>query len=154
MRIGHGYDIHRLGRGGKLLLGTVVVAEGIHPIAHSDGDVVAHAIVDALLGALGRGDIGEHFPTSDPKWKDAPSRIFLEQAVLLVHQARFKISNADVTILAEKPKLAPFKPQMSAALSQLLQAPVNIKAGTNESCDAVGAGKAIACHAVVLLSET
>jgi len=152
LRIGHGYDIHRLQTGGKLILGTITVAEGISPIAHSDGDVVIHALVDAMLGAIGKGDIGELFPNSDPRWKSAPSRIFLEAALAEVRSAGYRVLNADLTILAERPKLKPFKPQMVAALSELLNAPAGVKAGTNEGCDAVGRGEAIAAHAVVLLA--
>ena len=151
-RIGHGYDLHRLQPGGKLMLGGVQVATDVSPVAHSDGDVVIHAIVDALLGALGLGDIGEHFPNTDPQWKDAPSRVFLERAYEQVKSAGYRLVNADVTILAERPKLKPFKSQISNSLRDLLDGPVNIKAGTNEGCDAIGRGEAIAAHAVVLLA--
>jgi 2-C-methyl-D-erythritol 2,4-cyclodiphosphate synthase len=153
-RIGHGYDLHRLQGGGRLLLAGVEVSTEISPIAHSDGDVVLHALVDAILGALALGDIGEHFPDTDPKWKNAPSRLFLEHAFQLARAQDFTIANADVTILAEQPKLKPFKPQMLQNLQQLLAgAQVNIKAGTNEKCDAIGRGEAIAAHAVVLLGK-
>jgi 2-C-methyl-D-erythritol 2,4-cyclodiphosphate synthase len=151
MRIGHGYDIHRLQSGGRLVLGNIEVATGISPIAHSDGDVVVHALVDALLGAIGQGDIGEHFPTSDSRWKDADSAGFLAAAVEKVRAAGFAVANADITILAERPRLAPFKAAMRTRLEQLLGAPVNIKAGTNEGCDAVGRGEAIAAYTVVLV---
>jgi 2-C-methyl-D-erythritol 2,4-cyclodiphosphate synthase len=152
VRIGHGYDLHRLQPGGQLLLGGIVVSTDLSPIAHSDGDVVLHALVDALLGAMAWGDIGDHFPDSDPKWKNAPSRIFLEETLKKIWAAGFAIVNADVTILAERPKIKPFKPQMLANLQQLLGGQINIKAGTNEQCDAIGKGEAIAAHAVVLLS--
>jgi 2-C-methyl-D-erythritol 2,4-cyclodiphosphate synthase len=152
-RIGHGYDIHRLTAGGTLMLGGVAVAEGVSAVAHSDGDVVIHALVDAILGALGNGDIGEHFPDSDPAWKDAASVRFLEHAVKLARGDGFRLVNADVTILAERPKLKNFKAKMVAALSDSLGGPVNVKAGTNEDCDAVGRGEAIAAHAVVLLAR-
>src|SRR6476660_4229633 len=112
IRIGHGYDIHRLQQHGRLLLGGVVVDENMSAVAHSDGDVVIHALVDAILGALGQGDIGEHFPDTDPKWKGAASRLFLEHACTLATQAGYQIANADVTILAERPRLKSFKPQM------------------------------------------
>jgi 2-C-methyl-D-erythritol 2,4-cyclodiphosphate synthase len=154
-RIGHGYDLHRLQPGGTLMLAGVPVATDLSPVSHSDGDVVLHALVDAILGALGQGDIGEHFPDTDPKWKGAPSRLFLEHAYTLARQAGYQIANADVTILAERPKLKPFKPPMVATVAALLDnAPVNIKAGTNEKVDAIGQGQAIAAHAVVLLSKT
>src|SRR5690348_11470012 len=113
-RIGHGYDIHRLQKGGRLVLAGVVVAQDISPVAHSDGDVVIHAIVDAILGALAMGDIGEHFPDSDPAYKNAPSRLFLERAMTFVRDKKFKLANCDVTTLAERPKLKPFKPKMAA----------------------------------------
>ncbi|MGF1635012.1 MAG: 2-C-methyl-D-erythritol 2,4-cyclodiphosphate synthase [Phycisphaerae bacterium] len=150
-RIGHGYDIHRLKPGGTLVLGGVDVGGELSVIAHSDGDVVYHALVDALLGAIGAGDIGELFPDSDARWKDAASRLFVEEAVRRVHEAGFAVANADVTILAERPKLKTFKAKMRANLEVLLHAPANVKAGTNEAVDAVGRGEAIAAHAVVLL---
>lgn len=152
IRIGHGYDLHRLQKGGVLTLGGVIVSEELSPIAHSDGDVVLHALVDALLGALGQGDIGEHFPDSDPRWKNAPSRVFVQEIFARVKTAGYFIANADITILAETPRLKPFKAEMARIVSQLIgDAPVNIKAGTNEKCDAIGKGEAIAAYAVVLL---
>jgi 2-C-methyl-D-erythritol 2,4-cyclodiphosphate synthase len=153
-RVGHGYDLHRLQPTGRLVLGGVVVAENISPVAHSDGDVVIHALVDAILGALGKGDIGEHFPDSDPAWREAASILFLTTAVDLATRAGYMIVNADVTILAERPRLQSFKPKMAELLTAALKAPVNIKAGTNEGVDAVGRGEAIAAHAVVLLQKT
>ena len=153
LRIGHGYDLHRLQPGGVLMLGTIQVASDISPIAHSDGDVVIHALVDAILGALGEGDIGDRFPNSDPRWKNAPSRVFLEEVLSAMRAAGYQIVNADLTILAERPRLKPFKSQITTALGALLNAPVNIKAGTNEGCDAIGRGEAIAAHAVVLLAS-
>lgn len=153
-RIGHGYDIHRLQEGGQLVLGGVVVAEGISPIAHSDGDVVIHALVDAILGALGQGDIGEHFPNSQDVWKNAPSRVFLETAMQIAAGEGAKVCNADITILAERPRLAAYKSEMAANLSASMEgAAVNIKAGTNEGCGEIGTGQAIAAHAVVLLAS-
>src|SRR5438876_125799 len=121
-RIGHGYDLHRLKPGGKLVLGTVEVASDISPIAHSDGDVVVHALVDAILGALGRGDIGDHFPNSDPLWKGEASKVFLETALELMRLEGYRIVNADVTILAERPKLKPFKAEITMKLTVLLEA--------------------------------
>lgn len=150
-RIGHGYDIHRLQAGGKLILAGVEVAEGISPAAHSDGDVVLHAVVDALLGAMGLGDIGEMFPNTDPRWKNAASRIFVEPVMRRIRDAGLGVVNLDVTILAERPKLKGHKGKMTQSLSAMLAAPVNIKAGTNEGCDAIGRAEAIAAHAVVLL---
>jgi len=154
LRIGHGYDLHRLQSGGRLILGGVEVAQNLRPVAHSDGDVVIHALVDALLGAMGWGDIGEHFPNTDPAWKDVPSRVFLEQVYRRVRDAGLAVINADVTILAERPRLQSFKPQMRKVLTDLVGGCVNIKAGTNEGCDAIGRGEAIAAHAVVLLGPS
>jgi 2-C-methyl-D-erythritol 2,4-cyclodiphosphate synthase len=153
-RIGHGYDIHKLQPGGKLILGGVTVSDQFSAIAHSDGDVVIHALVDAILGAIGWGDIGELFPNSDPQWKGAASRVFLETVVARLRDANMRVINADITILAEQPKLAPFKAQIRLTLREMLGRTclVNIKAGTNEGCDAVGRGEAIAAHAVVLLA--
>ena len=153
-RIGHGYDLHRLQPGPRLVLAGVVVSEDVRPVSHSDGDVVLHAIVDALLGAIGQGDIGELFPNTDPRWKDAPSGVFVEEAYNRVRAARYVVGNIDVTILAERPKLKSFKPNMVETLASLLHVnrdQVNVKAGTNEGCDAIGRGEAIAAHAVVLL---
>jgi len=156
-RIGHGYDIHRLERGregGKLVLAGVTVSEEIAPIAHSDGDVILHAIVDAMLGALGMGDIGEAFGDSDPQWKDAASKIFVDEIYGRVRQAGYRLANVDVSLLLERPKILPHKPAMVTNLKRLFgpSAAVNIKAGTNEQCDAVGRGEAVVAHAVVLLS--
>jgi 2-C-methyl-D-erythritol 2,4-cyclodiphosphate synthase len=150
-RIGHGYDIHRLQNVGKLVLGGVVVAEGISPVAHSDGDVVIHAVVDALLGAMGWGDIGEMFPNTDPQWRGAASRVFLDAVFNPIRRFDYYLLNLDVTILAERPRLASFKQQIAESLRSMLGGVVNVKAGTNEGCDAIGRGEAIACHAVVLL---
>jgi 2-C-methyl-D-erythritol 2,4-cyclodiphosphate synthase len=157
-RIGHGYDIHRLehGReGGKLILAGVTVSEEISPIAHSDGDVILHAIVDAMLGALGLGDIGEVFGDSDPRWKDASSKIFVDDIYGKVRQAGYRLANVDVSLLLERPKIMPHKPAMVTNLRRLFgaSAAVNIKAGTNEQCDAVGRGEAVVAHAVVLLAS-
>jgi len=152
--IGHGYDLHRLQPGGKLTLCGVVVSEDMSPIAHSDGDVVYHALVDAILGAMGMGDIGEMFPNTDAKWKDAESKVFVEAALRRAKRAGYVPSNVDVTLLLEKPKIKPHKPKMVESLRKLLgpNVTVNIKAGTNEGCDAIGRGEAVASHVVVLLA--
>lgn len=154
MRIGHGFDLHRLQAGGRLVLAGVEVSNQLSPVAHSDGDVILHATVDALLGAIGAGDIGEHFPNTDPTWKGAASAVFVERAIHLVRAAEYAVANIDVLVLAERPKLKAFKPQMRTNLARLLavdESQVNIKAGTNEGCDAVGRGEAVAAHATVLL---
>jgi len=154
-RIGHGYDLHRLQPGGRLVLGGVVVSNDVSPVAHSDGDVVIHALVDALLGACGLGDIGERFPNTDPAWRGADSLVFLRNVLVEVSDSlNYGVGNVDVTILAERPKLKPFKQQMREVLARELQVEtgrVNIKAGTNEGCDAIGRAEAVAAHVVVLL---
>ena len=151
LRIGHGYDIHRLQTGGKLVVGGVLVAEGMSAIAHSDGDVAIHALIDALLGAACMGDIGEMFPNTDAQWKDASSVTLLTTAYQRVKDNGFEFVNADITILAERPKLKSFKPKMVETLTRVIGGAINIKAGTNEGCDSIGRGEAIAAHAVVLL---
>jgi 2-C-methyl-D-erythritol 2,4-cyclodiphosphate synthase len=153
LRIGHGYDIHRLRPGGKLMLGGVAVADGMSAVAHSDGDVVLHAVVDALLGALGKGDIGEMFPNTDRRWRNAASRVFVEGAMRQAKAMGYAVVNVDVTILAERPRLKAYKSKMCRALAGMVGGEVNVKAGTNEGCDAVGRGEAIAAHAVVLLKR-
>ena len=153
-RIGHGYDLHRLQSGGQLVLGGVVVSTEMSPIAHSDGDVVIHAIVDAICGALGAGDIGQQFPDSDPAYKGAASTMFLEKMKQHLDAAAYHVVNVDVTVLAERPRLVGFKAQIADNLGRILGAAVNIKAGTNEGVDAIGRGEAIAAHAVVLLAKT
>jgi 2-C-methyl-D-erythritol 2,4-cyclodiphosphate synthase len=153
-RIGHGFDLHRLEPGPQLVLAGVTVSEDVRPVAHSDGDVVLHALVDALLGAMGWGDIGEHFPNDEPRWKDAPSRVFVETVYGKVRAAGYAVGNVDVTILAERPRLKAFKPRMVESVAAMLGVAagrVNVKAGTNEGVDAVGRGEAVAAHAVVLL---
>jgi 2-C-methyl-D-erythritol 2,4-cyclodiphosphate synthase len=153
-RIGHGYDIHRLRPGGTLVIGGVEVAEHLSADAHSDGDVVLHALVDALLGATGGGDIGQRFPNTDPQWKAAASRVFVERVMSEITAGGWRVVNADVTVLAERPKLAPFRVAIVESVSRLLSCDaVNFKAGTNEGCDAVGRGEAVAAHAVVLLGR-
>lgn len=134
------------------MLGGVEVSKELSPISHSDGDVVIHALVDALLGAMTMGDIGEWFPDIDPQWKDAPSQLFLSDAYTKVQAAGYVLVNADITVLAERPKLRPFKQEMQSVLTNILGGAINIKAGTNEGCDAIGRGEAIAAHAVVLLA--
>lgn len=153
-RIGHGYDLHRLQPAGVLMLGGLAVARDLSPVAHSDGDVVLHALVDALLGAMGWGDIGDHFPNTDARWKDAPSRVFVDEVYARVAAAGYRVGNVDVTILAERPKLKAFKRPMAELVAEMVGVgpeQVNVKAGTNEGCDAIGRGEAIAAHAVVLL---
>jgi 2-C-methyl-D-erythritol 2,4-cyclodiphosphate synthase len=153
-RAGIGYDLHRLAEGRKLILGGIEVPFHKGPLGHSDGDALAHAICDALLGAAGLGDIGTHFPDSDPKWKDVSSLRFLERARELLAERRLRIAHIDAVVIAEKPKLTPHFPAMREALAQSLAIPasaINLKAKTNEGVDAIGRGEAIAAHAVVTL---
>ncbi len=154
VRCGIGYDLHRLAEGRKLIIGGMEVPFDKGPVGHSDGDVVAHAIVDALLGAAGLGDIGTHFPDSDPKWKGANSLIFLEQARKLLDEHKFNIEHIDVVVILERPKLGPHFPIMREILAKALRLPsskVHLKAKTNEGVDAVGHGEAIAAHVVATL---
>lgn len=155
VRCGIGYDLHRLAEGRKLIIGGIEVPFDKGPVGHSDGDVVAHAVCDALLGAAGLGDIGRHFPDSDPKWKGANSLKFLEHARKLLDEARFEIEYVDIVVILERPKLGPHFPQMREALGKALGlAPekIHLKAKTNEGVDAVGRGEAIACHVVSTLT--
>jgi 2-C-methyl-D-erythritol 2,4-cyclodiphosphate synthase len=154
-RCGIGYDLHRLVQGRKLIIGGIEVPFEKGPAGHSDGDVVAHAVCDALLGAAGLGDIGKHFPDTDPKWKGANSLLFLEHAQKLLNENKFAIEHIDVVVILERPKLGPHFPKMREALAKSLNVTaekVHLKAKTNEGVDAVGRGEAIACHVVATLS--
>ncbi|ADE15758.1 2C-methyl-D-erythritol 2,4-cyclodiphosphate synthase [Nitrosococcus halophilus Nc 4] len=156
MRIGHGFDVHRFGSTGKLILGGVDVPHEQGLIAHSDGDVVIHALCDALLGAAALGDIGRHFPDTSAEFKDADSRKLLRQVMVLLNEHRLKVHNGDLTIVAQVPKLAPYIPSMREVLAQELKLPyqrLNIKATTTEGMGYIGRGEGIAAHAVVLLEE-
>lgn len=155
-RAGLGFDLHRCGAPRPLVLGGVVVDEQRGLIAHSDGDVVLHALCDALLGAAALGDIGELFPDTDPRYKDADSRTLLGHVLERVQQSGYRVGNVDVIIHAQQPRLTPHKPRIRAALAQQLGVPidlVNVKAKTNEGVDAVGRGEAIACSVIVLLDS-
>jgi len=154
-RVGIGYDLHRLDAGRKLIIGGIEVPFDKGPVGHSDGDVLAHALCDALLGAASLGDIGTHFPDSDPKWKGANSLLFLEHAKKLLADKRLKIEHVDAVVILERPKLGPHFPRMREALSKSLGVSpetIHLKAKTNEGVDAVGRGEAIACHVAVTLS--
>lgn len=154
-RCGIGYDLHRLAEGRKLIIGGIEVPFDKGPVGHSDGDVVAHAMCDALFGAAGLGDIGTHFPDTDPKWKGANSLIFLEGVRKLLSEKRLTIEHIDVVVILEKPKLGPHFPKMREVLAKSLGVAaekVHLKAKTNEGVDAVGRGEAIACHVVATLS--
>lgn len=153
-RCGIGYDLHRLESGRKLIIGGIEVPFDKGPVGHSDGDVLAHALCDALLGAAGLGDIGTHFPDTDPKWKGANSLQFLEHARTLILEKRMGIEHVDAVVILEKPKLGPHFPKMREALAKSLGVTpekIHLKAKTNEGVDAVGRGEAIACHVAATL---
>lgn len=155
-RSGIGYDLHRLEAGRKLIVGGIELPFEKGPVGHSDGDVLAHAMCDALLGAAGLGDIGTHFPDTDPKWKGANSLIFLEHAKKLLEEKRLEIEWIDSVVITEKPKLGPHFPKMREALGRALGVStdhIHIKAKTNEGVDAIGRGEAIAAHVVATLSQ-
>jgi len=155
-RTGIGYDLHRLEAGRPLILGGIQVPFDKGPVGHSDGDALAHAICDALLGAAGLGDIGTHFPDTDPKWKGANSLRFLEHVRGLVAERGLRISHLDAIVITEKPKLGPHFPAMRDALAAALGISlehINLKAKTNEGVDAVGRGEAIAAQAVATLES-
>ena len=154
-RIGIGYDIHRLVAGRRLVLGGLEIPHTHGPLAHSDGDVVLHALTDALLGAGGQPDIGELFPDTDPAWRDAESRRFVSAALARVQAAGLRVANMDVIIHAQTPKLGQYKAHIQAALAQLVDVPlerVGVKARTNEGLDAIGRGEALAAWVAVLLT--
>jgi 2-C-methyl-D-erythritol 2,4-cyclodiphosphate synthase len=155
-RTGIGYDLHRLEAGRPLILGGIEVPFDKGPVGHSDGDALAHAICDALLGAAGLGDIGTHFPDTDPKWKGANSLRFLEHVRGLVAERGLRISHLDAIVITEKPKLGPHFPAMRESLAAALGIDlehINLKAKTNEGVDAVGRGEAIAAQAVATLES-
>lgn len=157
LRVGIGHDTHRLVEGRPLILGGVTVAFDRGLFGHSDADVVLHAVADALLGASALGDIGEHFPDTDPQWQGLDSGRLLSEVVDLVAQAGWRPVNCDVVIHAERPKLSEVKPVIRANLARLLgldPGAVNIKAKTGERIGPIGLGEAIACQAVALLVET
>lgn len=154
MRVGHGFDLHRLEAGLPLIVAGVKLEHGRGCVAHSDGDVVYHAVTDALLGALALGDIGALFPDDDPAWKGADSRVFVEEAIKRTGDAGYGVGNIDVTVVLEQPKLRAHVDAMRANLAGLLGvdvSAVSVKAKTHERVDAVGKGEAIACHVVALL---
>lgn len=154
MRIGIGYDIHRLVEERKLFLGGVEIPYVKGLIGYSDGDVVLHAIADALLGALSLGDIGEYFPNSDPNYKDIASSQILKKVAGLVADKKYIVNNVDTAIIAEEPKIYPFKNKMVERIANILgvdKSRINIKATTNEGVGAIGRGDAIAAYAVATL---
>jgi 2-C-methyl-D-erythritol 4-phosphate cytidylyltransferase/2-C-methyl-D-erythritol 2,4-cyclodiphosphate synthase len=153
-RAGTGYDLHRLVEGRRLVIGGVTVPFDKGPLGHSDGDVVCHAATDAILGAAGLGDIGRHFPDSDPRWKDADSLAFLARARALVADAGYEVGNLDVTVILERPKIKDHIDLMRARVAAALDVDpsrVSVKGKTNEGVGAIGRGEAIAAHAVALI---
>jgi 2-C-methyl-D-erythritol 2,4-cyclodiphosphate synthase len=155
MRIGHGFDVHRLVPERLLVLGGVEIPYACGLLGHSDADVLLHAVADAMLGALGLGDIGRHFPDKDPKYKDISSMLLLEHVVGLAATRGYRVSNLDTTIVAQRPRLAPFIAEMTANLAKVCQVQresVNVKATTTEELGFTGRGEGISAHAVVLMS--
>ena len=156
MRIGHGYDVHRTKPGDGVVLGGVRIDCGLALEAHSDGDVLTHALIDALFGAAGLPDVGAHFPDSDERYKDADSLELLEEAITLVRREGFDVEYADMTVVAEAPKLAPYIVRMRETIAGALDissSRVNVKATTEEKLGFTGSGEGIAAHAVCLLEE-
>lgn len=154
MRIGSGFDVHAYGPGDSIVLGGVRIPHSRGVIAHSDGDVVLHALCDALLGAAGLGDIGMHFPDTDPVWKGADSRRFVAAVLEMLSVRKLRISNADITLLAQTPKVSPYRLEIRRSLALMLgltENQVNIKATTTEHLGFIGRNEGLAAQAVVLL---
>jgi 2-C-methyl-D-erythritol 2,4-cyclodiphosphate synthase len=157
LRIGQGFDVHAFGEGDHVVLGGVRVPHDRGVLAHSDGDVVIHALCDAMLGALALGDIGKHFPPSDPQWKDADSRQFLRHCrELLSTHGGWRVGNADVTVICERPKVGPHAEAMRSSLAEdmgIATSDISVKATTSEKLGFTGRGEGIAAQAVVLLVQ-
>jgi 2-C-methyl-D-erythritol 2,4-cyclodiphosphate synthase len=156
MRIGHGFDVHAFCAGDSIMLGGVSIPFTYAFKAHSDGDVLIHALCDSLLGAAGLGDIGQHFPDTDVTYKDADSALFLTRVNEMLISQSYRLTNADITIIAQSPKMAPYLPAMKQKLSNLLncdESMLNIKATTTEYLGYIGRGEGVAVHAVALLEK-
>jgi 2-C-methyl-D-erythritol 2,4-cyclodiphosphate synthase len=155
MRIGIGYDSHKLVEGRRLIIGGITIPFEKGLIGHSDADVLSHAIIDSLIGALGLGDIGQHFPDTDPQWKDASSIELLKHIINLIRMNGYEVSWIDSNIIAEKPKLSPYIEDMKTALSEsgIPSGAINIKVKTNEGMGFIGRGEGIAAYAVCLLKR-
>ena len=156
MRIGHGYDVHKLAPDRDLIIGGVKIPYELGLLGHSDADVMLHAVSDALLGAAGLGDIGRHFPDTDPKYKGADSLELLRIVARLVKEAGYQVSNIDVTMIAQKPKLKDYIPQMAENIASAVGISadrVNVKATTEEHLGFTGSGEGMSCHSVCLLNE-
>lgn len=157
MLLGIGYDIHRLVNNRKLIMGGILFDTPYGLAGHSDADVVLHAVCDALLGASALGDIGEHFPDTDPKWKGASSKALINKVIALVKEKGYCVNNLDINIIAEKPKISGKKKDIKESIAKLLNMninKVNVKAKTNEGLDSIGRGEAIAAQVIVSLNET
>ena len=155
-RIGHGFDVHRFQRGRKLMLGGVHIPHVLGLAGHSDADVLLHALMNALLGAMGQGDIGVHFPDTDPRFKNISSEKLLRQVLRMMEREKFRIVNGDITIVAQKPRLAPFFIEIRRRVARLIRVPVariNLKAMTTEGLGWIGEGRGMAATAVVLLEQ-
>ncbi len=155
-KIGHGYDVHRLVGDRALILGGVRIEHALGLLGHSDADVLTHAVMDAVLGALGKGDIGRHFPDTDAQYAGADSLLLAQKVALLMQEEGYRLSNLDVTVLAQKPRLAPYLAQMQENLAKVFSCDVcqiNIKATTEEGLGFTGAQEGIAAHAVCLLCK-
>ena len=156
LRIGHGYDVHKLVEGRRLILGGVDIPHTVGLLGHSDADVLLHAIMDAIIGALALGDIGRHFPDSSSEYKDISSMLLLSKVSKLMADMGYCVVNIDATIIAQKPKLAAFIPQMAENVASMLECPIdsiNIKATTEEHLGFTGREEGISAHAVVLLEK-
>jgi 2-C-methyl-D-erythritol 2,4-cyclodiphosphate synthase len=156
VRVGSGHDTHRLAEGRQLILGGVIIPHTRGLAGHSDADAVLHAVTDAFLGAAALGDIGDAYPDTDPKWKNADSRLFLTETLSRLNQLGWQPVNLDVTIFAQEPKLGPVKTAIRDSLAHLIGLPancVNVKAKTGENVGHIGRGEAIGCHAVVLIEK-
>lgn len=156
IRIGHGYDVHRYKEGRKCIFCGVEIPETFGPDGHSDADVAVHALMDALLGAAALGDIGRHFPDNDEKYKNADSMMLLKRVLGLIKEKGYRVGNADITIVAQKPRLAKYIPEMAKNLAKGLEIPddrVNVKATTEEGMGFTGSGEGVAAHAVVLIES-
>lgn len=155
-RIGHGYDVHRLVEGRRLILGGADIPHTLGLLGHSDADALLHAVCDAVLGALGEGDIGGHFPDSDEKYKGISSMILAAECARIMTEKGYRIGNIDATVIAQRPRLAPFIPEMKKNIARVFGADtgsVNVKATTEERLGFTGSEEGIACHAVVLLES-
>jgi 2-C-methyl-D-erythritol 2,4-cyclodiphosphate synthase len=156
LRVGQGYDVHEFGPGDQIMLGGVAVPHTHGVRAHSDGDVLLHAVCDALLGAAALGDIGMHFSDTDPKWRGMDSRVFVRHVYALLHERGYRVVNVDTTVLAEAPRLGKFRAEMCARIAADLQidvSSVNVKATTSEGLGFVGRREGLACHAIAMIER-